>query len=252
MNVSLVFPARDRILSLIWQHLLLLISLFIMTLGVALCVRSSLGSSVISSAPLAFTLGGEQGIVPPLSLGNYTNILNALFVIGQILILRRRFELIQLLQLFIGIVFGIMIDINMALTSPLPCDNIITQTLTQLTGCGVMAFGVALEVRCGSVTMPGEGLPVAISRVTGQPFPKVKIYVDTALVTIAVTCCYIFWGEWKWNVVGPGTLLAMVLVGAIVKAVSSRLGWFDRLLCCRPGIKRHIYGLARYIYTRLH
>ena len=94
-----------------------------MTLGVVLCVRSSLGSSVISSAPLAMTLAGEAGMVPSLSLGDYTNILNALLVVGQIIVLRRKFELVQLLQLVIGCVFGLLIDLNMFLTSSLVCDT---------------------------------------------------------------------------------------------------------------------------------
>ena len=70
-----------------------------MTLGVALAVRSNLGSSVISSAPLAFTLAGEKGLVPQFSLGIYTNILNCCLVGAQMIVLRRRFEAVQLLQL---------------------------------------------------------------------------------------------------------------------------------------------------------
>ena len=84
--------SKEKIVGFIWQHLLLLVALFIMTLGVALCVRSNLGSSVISSGPLAFTLAGQAGLIPPLSLGTYTNILNFLLVGGQIAVLRGRFS----------------------------------------------------------------------------------------------------------------------------------------------------------------
>ena len=78
---------KEKIISFLWQHILLLVSLYFMTLGVALCVRSNLGSSVISSCPLAFTLAGTKGYVPTLSLGTYTNILNVFLVVCQILIL---------------------------------------------------------------------------------------------------------------------------------------------------------------------
>lgn len=111
----------------------------------------------------------------------------------------------------------------------------------------VMTLGVAMEVRCGSVTMPGEGLPVAISMVSGQPFAKVKIYVDIALVATAVASCYAFFGRWQWNIVGPGTLFAMLYVGMVVKALSGRMGWFDSLLSYRPGLRRYVYGLARFV-----
>lgn len=218
-----------------------------MTFGVVLCVRSNLGSSVISSSPLAFTIAGVEGLVPPLSLGNYTNLLNCLLVAGQIIVLRRRFKPVQLLQLIIGIVFGAMIDINMAITGSLVCATLPVQALTQALGCTVMGLGISLEMRCGSITMPGEGLPAAISKATGRPFANAKIYVDITLVLIAIASCYIFFGRWLWNVIGIGTLFAMVYVGMTVKLISRHLSWFDRLLGYRPGLRRHLYGLARYL-----
>lgn len=250
MNLAFTVSTKNRIIEFIWQHFLLLVSLYVMTLGVVLCVRSDLGSSVISSAPLAFSLAGEEGMVWNLTIGDYTNIINALFVVGQICILRSRFELVQLLQLVIGFVFGGLIDMNMYLTSSFHPEGLAMQVFTQIAGCTIMACGVAMEVRCGSVTMPGEGLPVAISKVTGWQFPKIKIFVDCALVMFAVASCYLFWGEWKWNIVGVGTLFAMFYVGFVVKVMGKRLSWFDRLLCYRPGMRRYIYGLARYIYKR--
>lgn len=241
---------KEKVTYFIWQHLLLLFSVFVMTLGVVLCVRSNLGSSVISSAPLAMTLAGEAGMAPALSLGDYTNILNAILVVGQIIVLRRKFELVQLLQLVIGCVFGLLIDFNMFLTSSLVCDTLWTQILAQLGGCTVLGFGVAMEIRCGSITMPGEGMPVAISKATGIPFPKAKICVDITLVGCAVTLCFIYFHQWLWNVVGFGTLFAMVYVGMVVKRLDPHMGWFSHLLD-RPGFHRVVYGLARYIKNRV-
>ncbi len=250
-NISIKFPTKERTISFLWQHILLLVSLFIMTLGVVLCVRSNLGSSVISSCPLAFTLAGTAGMAQPLSLGTYTNILNCLLIIGQIIVLRRKFQTIQLLQLLIGFVFGAMIDLNMAMTSAMTCSSTASQIMTQIAGCSIMAIGIALEMRCGSITMPGEGLPAAISKATGKPFADIKIYIDICLVALAVISGYMFFGRWMWNVVGIGTLFAMVYVGFMVKLISKHLGWFDRMLYYRPGFRRYIYGLARYVNSRL-
>ncbi|MDE6161742.1 MAG: hypothetical protein K2F77_08800, partial [Muribaculaceae bacterium] len=225
-STELTSNRKQLFAAFIWQHTLLLVSLFIMTLGVALCVRSNLGSSVISSVPLAFTLAGAEGMSPALSLGDYTNILNVMLVVGQIAILRQRFEVAQLLQLLIGFVFGVLIDLNMALTSALVCDTVGLQALAQAAGCTVLGIGVAFEVRCGSVTMPGEGLPLAITRVSRLPFAKAKIAVDITLVVLAIAVCYAFFGRWLWNVVGPGTLFAMIYVGFVVKYMTQRIGWF--------------------------
>ncbi len=242
---------KEKIISFLWQHILLLVSLYFMTLGVALCVRSNLGSSVISSCPLAFTLAGTKGYVPTLSLGTYTNILNVFLVVCQILILRKRFKPVQLFQLLIGFVFGALIDLNMAITSIYVPASIHGQIFEQFIGCTVMSAGIAMEIKCASITMPGEGLPVAIAKVTGKSFADIKIIIDIALVIAAISACLFFFGQWMWNVVGAGTLFAMIYVGAAVKVISRHLGWFDRLLNYNPGFRRYIFGLARFLYSQV-
>lgn len=239
---------KDKIKNLLWQHVLLLVTLYVMTLGVAVCVRSAVGSSVISTIPYVLQQAGENGLgVPAWTIGGYTTAINFLFVAIQILILRRQFELVQLFQLVIGTFFGTLIDLNMWLTTWLVPAAFWSKVLTQIAGSTILGLGIAMEVRCGSVTMPGEGMPIAISRVTGLDFPKVKIWVDTTLVCIAVLLSILFFGAWQWQITGWGTLFAMVYVGMAVKAFSKHLGWFDHVLHYRPGFRRYIYGLARYI-----
>lgn len=240
---------KERIISFVWQHILLLISLFIMTVGVAVCIRSMLGSSVISTLPYVFETAGKQmPYIPKLTIGQYTYIMNAVLVVGQIAVLRRKFEPVQLFQLLVGFVFGSLIDVNMWLTAWLVPAALWTKVIAQVIGCTILGIGIALEVRCGSVTMPGEGFPVAISNVTGVPFHKIKICVDISLVTLAVVFCYVFFGTWLWYIVGIGTLFAMVYVGTVVRAVSTHLSWFDRLLAYQPGFRRYVYGLARFLF----
>lgn len=194
---------KERTISFLWQHLWLLVSLFIMTLGVAVCVKSELGSSVISTLPYVFETAGKRGLgVPSLTIGQYTYIMNAILVAGQI------------------------------------------------AGCTVLGIGIALEVRCGSVTMPGEGFPVAVSCVTGIDFPKIKIVVDCSLVVLAVAFCYVFFGAWQWYIVGVGTLFAMLYVGIVVKIAGRHMAWFDKILNYRPGFRRYVYGLAQLIFRQ--
>ncbi len=244
--------AKEKIISFIWQHLLLLVSLFIMTFGVALSVRSNLGSSVISTIPFVMSLAGEAAKAPGLTIGEYTYVMNFILVGLQILILRRRFHLVQLFQLIIGFVFGFLLDINMWLTSAFTGDGLIWQIVMQLMGCLVLAIGISLEIRCGSVTMPGEGITVAVTKASGIPFAKAKIMVDISLVAIAVSLGYFYFGQWQWHVVGIGTLIAMIFVGATVRYLDPHMEWFSRILYYRPGFRRYVYGLARYIYRHFN
>lgn len=231
MNFTDISFTKNKAFSFVRRQLLLLFSLFFLALGVALCVRSDLGSSVISSAPYAFFLAGKNGLVPDWTLGMYTNLLNVLLVAGQILVLRRRYRPWQLLQLLIGVVFGVLIDASMAITSIFESvGEIELRLVIMFAGSTLMALGVSMEMRCASITMPGEGLPAALSKVTGKPFADMKILTDIFLVSLAVVSCFLFFGEWKWNVVGVGTLFAMLYIGMAVKVISRHLSWFDRLL----------------------
>lgn len=72
---------------------------------------------MISTIPFVMSQAGESGLVAALTIGEYTYIMNGLLVLLQILILRKKFELVQSLQLVIGFVFGYFLDLNMSVTS---------------------------------------------------------------------------------------------------------------------------------------
>ena len=78
--------------------------LLIMTLGVALSVKSALGVSPISSIPYTITC------VTGMDLGVATIVFSIFMVILQIVLLRKQFKLINLLQLPIGILFGLFLS----------------------------------------------------------------------------------------------------------------------------------------------
>ncbi len=147
--MTLTTERKEKAILFLWQHLLLLISLYLMTLGVVLCVKSSLGSSVISSLPFVFSLAGLISRVPEWTIGGYTIAMNFILVFCQILILRRNFDFMQLFQLVIGFVFGWLIDINMALTAGLECTTWSSQIFAQFAGCTIMGIGIG-AVRLGN------------------------------------------------------------------------------------------------------
>ena len=242
---------KKRIISFSWQHLLLIVSLSIMTCGVALCIRPNFSSSVIATIPFIIALAEEASIVSLFTIVEYTHIMNFLFIGLQILILHQRFPRIQLFQFIIGFVFGFLLDVNMWPTSIIVCNTILWKVAVQLMGCVLLAVGISLEIRCGSVTMPGEGIVVAVGKATDIPFAKAKIMVDISLVVIAVAWGYFYFGTWQWQVVGAGTLISMIIVGIMVKLFDKHLEWFSRLLYYRPGFRRYIYGLARCICDKI-
>ncbi len=62
MNIAVSTNRQEKIKAFLWQHLLLLVSLDMMTAGVVLCIKSALGSSVILSLPYVFSIAGADGL----------------------------------------------------------------------------------------------------------------------------------------------------------------------------------------------
>ena len=74
------------------------IGLFVMTIGIALSVKSNLGVSPVSSIP--YTMTCVWGI----EMGKATILFHIILVLIQILLLRKKFKPVQLLQVVIGVV----------------------------------------------------------------------------------------------------------------------------------------------------
>ncbi len=78
--------------------------LFIMSIGVALSVKANLGVSPISCIPYVFSLR------LPLTMGVLVIILNIMLIALQIILLKSRYKIFQLIQLPAVFVFGFFID----------------------------------------------------------------------------------------------------------------------------------------------
>ena len=85
---------------------LLCLGLTVMAFGVALSIKAALGTSPISSVPYV------TSVISGLSVGTTTIIMNFLFVLLQIAILRKQYDWFQLLQFPAAILFGTMIAVS--------------------------------------------------------------------------------------------------------------------------------------------
>ena len=150
--------------------LLLVLGIFIVAHGVALSIRSDLGTSPISSMPYVLNL-----IVPNITVGTFAIIVNTLLVLIQVVILRSKTGFDQFIQLPLTFLFGLFIDVNLWLTSSLVLDNYIWQLVTVVFSCFVMAFGIFLELKADVGLLPGEGLTLVISRAYDKNFGKTKV-----------------------------------------------------------------------------
>lgn len=216
------------------RYFVFIIALFIIAYGTSLSIRANLGSSPISCPPYVLSL------IPgsTWTMGEYVICMHVLFILSQILLLRKNYPIIQLLQIVVSVLFGFYTDLTMWMTGLFQFDSsilgYIMRFLQLCIGGGLLAYGIALEVKCDVLMLAGEGFPLAISKVMHADFGKVKIFSDTGLVIVGIIFCFIFFGSWHWDMIGVGTLFSMFYVGFLVRKFSKRFNWIEPFFNISP------------------
>lgn len=203
------------------RYLWFLVGVLINSFGVALITRAALGTSPISSLPYVLSFRF------PVALGQFTFAMNLFFILGQVLLLRRDFQPIQLLQVAVNAVFSAFIDVSMDLLSWLEISSLPMAVLVLVLGCAVLAFGISVEVAPRVLMVPGEGIVQAIAAVTGWRFGNVKVGFDAALVSTALVLSLLFFHRLQG--LGAGTILSALAVGRFVNLYNRRLPLISRI-----------------------
>lgn len=185
-------------------------ALFVMSLGIALVTRGSLGTTPIYSLPLVSSYASS------LTFGETTFLINLLFVAAQWVLLRRSINKVLLLaQIPVTLAFSYFIDTSMKFTEFLSSDVYWKCFAVSMIGNVVLGLGVVLEVYSGAAALPGEGLVLAVSTVLHRPFSSVKIANDVILVLLALLLSYCVFHE--VHGLREGTVISALCVGVFVK-----------------------------------
>ena len=201
------------------RYLLLLLGLSIMAFGVAFSIKASLGTSPISSVPYVVSL------FAPLTVGTATIIMHCVFIVMQILILRRDYHPIQLMQLPVAFFFGYLTDFGVWAVQGISYDTYWQQWIICIIGIFLVAVGVSLEVKAGVVVLAGEGVVLAICKVLPVKFGYMKVGFDVTLVVVACLLSVVFTGQFQG--VREGTVAAAIFVGRIAKRIGKVLERWD-------------------------
>ena len=190
---------------------------FIMTLGIAISVKSDLGVSPVSFIPYTITC------VFGLEMGKATILFHIGLVLLQILVLRKAFQAKNLLQVVVGVIFGYFTTFCNYLMTFLPDPhNLLVRLGMMLISVFLIAFGIFLYVPTDIMPLAGEGAMLAISQVSGVAFSTVKIIFDCSMVAISLVTCLVMLHA--LGSVGVGTIAAAVLVGTALKGITKVLG----------------------------
>ena len=199
------------------RYILFIISLFFAALGVAFTKHGELGVSPVSSVANVMSYK-----FPSFSLGTWLIIWNCILIVGQILILRRKFQPVQLLQIPLSFVFGWFTDLGMWLMSFIPVNSYLMRMNMVIIGIIILGFGISLSVIADVIMNSGEAIVKAVSDTLNIDFGNVKIAFDVFYVILSVALSLLFF---DFTIVGTreGTIISAFLTGIVVKFFSRYL-----------------------------
>ena len=195
--------------SIYKRVVMFVIGLFVMTFGIALSTKADIGTTPISSIPFVLSL------IPGIGLYLTTFVFNLLLIGIQILVLRKEFKLISLLQLPTTLIFTLFTKITVDIVADWFPQSYMECWLYSVLSVIILGLGVALVVHSRTTIVPGEGTVLAISIKTRIQFSKLKVIFDLTNITIAAIISYLYFGDLIG--VREGTVFAAVFVGIAVR-----------------------------------
>jgi uncharacterized membrane protein YczE len=208
--------------ELIKRYIFLLAGLFASGLGVSFITKTGLGTSPITSIPYTLSLGFTP------TVGMFTLVFNIFLIILQVILLRRNFQLQNLLQLPIIALFSFFIDLTMSLLGFMQPETYAMKVVSLIVGCLILGFGVFMEMVANVAMLPGEATVRAVSDVFSTDFGKTKIAFDSSMTVIAAILSFIMFKH--LDGVREGTIVAAILVGFIARLFKKYIGGIEKIL----------------------
>jgi len=218
----IVLKSKTSPVSLIKRLIVFCLGQFILAVSVVLAARSALGASPTTAIPnVIYNILLSKGITN-VGLGTLTTGMYIIFILVQLLLLRKDFKLYMLLEIAVSLLFGYFISAAQALLAPLPDPAGYAGRLIYLIACiPIIALGVVVYVSAQLVSAPAEGVTAAMSVKLGWPIPKCKLIFDSTIVIIAAVISLAFFRGLSG--VREGTIILALLVGPVMKPFMSLL-----------------------------
>lgn len=188
-----------------------ILGIFCIALGGVVAIKSKLGVSPISSLP--FSINRVSGI----SIGVASVVLFCIYVLIQIILLKKDFKKIQLLQVIFAVVFGQAVDVLNSIIN-VDINSFPIQLLFSFTSVLIIAIGIVLTLKADIVPLAPDGLAKTISTKYNIEFGKVKMRLDCVVVSTSVTLLLVSGKNLEG--VGIGTIIAAIMVGKVVHIIN--------------------------------
>ena len=205
------------------RYLIMVPGVFVLAFGIAFITKAGLGTSPISSIPYTLSL-----IIPSVTLGEFTIIVNVLIVVAEVVILWGKPGSIMgraagkalpwpeaVVQILLSFALGYCLDLSMWLLKWFDPHNYPMQIAFVVIGCCIMAFGIYIQLIANVAMAPGDALARSIAAVTGKSYSTIRVISDASMVTFSAILCLIFLHALTG--VREGTVICAILTGNVIR-----------------------------------
>lgn len=207
----------------VFRVLIYVLGLFFMAIGVAISVNANLGISPVNSLP--YVISQISGFaLSSCVIGVFT-----VYIVAQIVLLRRKFKWINLTQLIFSTIFGYFVDFAKWLLADFNIPTYAGRLVMLAISIIVVSVGVELYLEVELVPMPMEGMTLALAQVLKKPFHNVKIVVDCTVVLLGLVLSLALLH--RLDGVREGTIIAAVVTGKIIAIVKKPLSPLIQKIC---------------------
>ena len=199
------------------------LGLLLLAFGVAVSVNSDLGVSPVNSLPYVISR------IIHVQLGTCVTAVFCSYIAMQVLIRRREFQIINLLQILFSTLFGYFVDFAKLVIGDFVLPGYGGRLGMLAVSVLLIALGILLYLEAELVPMPMEGLTAAIAKKLNKPFPTMKTIVDCVVVGTGMVLCFVFLG--KLDGIREGTVITAVVTGKIIALLRKPLSPVLKKLC---------------------
>jgi len=200
------------------RYLASLILISCVGIGASFALKAAIGVGAYDAMAQSFAFSTNMKI------GTWAMIINTSCVVGQILILRSKFQKVQWLQLIVAFLLGSIINfVYYTILKNVTFDIYAIRVLVLILAHVFIAFVISGIMLINRITLPLEGLCMAIAQRTRFSFAQLRQYADILSILIAVSISLLFSVPLT---IREGTVIAMLIFGPMIGFMMPRVRRF--------------------------
>ncbi len=203
-----------------------LVGLFLTSTSICVFLKSGLGITVISSVPLEL-----HYIIPSIDYGMW-NFIYFLFILLLTIILVRHVRKSYVVSIFLGLGYGVIIDVMQPLIDSLPSGGIPLQAVYFAVSMFIISLGLAMFMRCGMPLLPFDTFMRDMILTYRIPYRNLKTLFDIICLLTSIVLSLLFLDGIVG--IGVGTIVSALFTGI---CTSKMIGLLDRYFVFSPASK---------------